>query len=79
MTHRRPETTSPNREAAHEGRSYSSFTVRIWHSRGATTFERAEVHHIQSGNVIAGTGVDSEWIRAAMDRHLNDESTGRPT
>ena len=52
-------------------RAYDSFVVRLWRDAATGRLLRAEVEHVQTGQVSAGRGVAPEWVlgcfRACLD------------
>lgn len=75
MTHQEP--PPPRRDPGHAGRVYSSYTVRTWSRPGSTGYDRVEVHHLQTGEVVAAKSVTSEWIRQVIDQgQQEDADTG---
>jgi hypothetical protein len=47
-------------------RAYNSFVVRLWHPRGEGRLLRAEIEHVQSGQLERAAEVDLGWILARV-------------
>jgi hypothetical protein len=53
-----------------EVHQYDSFVVRLWSRGDGTQFGRAELRHVQSDVVSAGTMVGLEWVDKEILRLL---------
>ena len=47
-------------------RAYNSFVVRLWHPRGEGRLLRAEIEHVQSGQLERAAEVDLSWVLARV-------------
>ena len=47
-------------------RAYDSFVVRLWHPQGEGRLLRAEIEHVQSGQLERAAEVDLGWILARV-------------
>ena len=57
-------------------RAYDSFVVRLWRDPASGRLLRAEVEHVQTGNISAERGVPPEWIldcvRSCLEGRVGD-------
>jgi hypothetical protein len=52
--------------ARETGSLYDSFVVRLWRDPATRSVRRAEVTHVQTGEVRKERGVEMEWILQAL-------------
>jgi hypothetical protein len=59
------------------GHDYDSFVVRLWRDSGDRSLLRAEIEHVQSGQVGASIGHSWEWIADALDAAATPDTGAR--